>query len=789
MRPAVALAACVFVVLPAAASDRPVTITAVHVGLPTAGPTDPGSARHLCRFGSWAPVEVELDVSAPVTEPAELVIESPDADEVTTRLAVPLDLTAARGAVSAADLGSLGYVRPAAAGEVTVTVRTRDGQPLAEPYRLRSLRPRNPSAYVVLFLGLPPIGFDLPKPAGGGDPSGRFRGGRLELTAITDPARLPDNWLGYDTADLVILQTGSGADAFLRAVFAADAPASGARKREALEEWVRRGGRLVIATGENAGLVGRLHGLQELLPVAVTGTRTATTVGLYWRGASGTVSGTLGGPGPFPLATLASRPDRPARILIPPPDRQGSRQEAVAAQAALGLGRVTLIGFDLDRPPFTDLPQRPEFWDWVVREAGAARAAVGNEKARPDPAAGVSEEEDEAAVALRTHADTFDDVPVITFGWVALLIGLYILLIGPVEYLFLKRVLGRLELTWVTFPLIVLTVSLAAYLTAYSLKGGELRVNKIDVLDVDPASGRAYGTTWLTVFSPRIETYTVAVTPGDGWGLEPAGGTAVSWVGGPRGGRASLMRRRYAYQGRPDAPADALTDVPVQVWSTKSFLAHWSGCFPPATAPVVSDLRHPPGDPGAVVGTFTSRLPVPVLSDCVVFYAGQAYPLPGGGTVRTNEQVRLVLLGGSPAHQWLQRESRLDELLRRAHVTGSGGGGRTGPLPLAASDRSLPLLGVLFHEAALTSAEGVYPRNASLRRLDQSWRLTAENRAEVILVGRAAPPPGPAEDTLHGPFAPSRVWLHGLPGAQPQPQPLPGLGRQETWVRLYLPVR
>jgi hypothetical protein len=101
----------------------------------------------------------------------------------------------------------------------------------------------------------------------------------------------------------------------------------------------------------------------------------------------------------------------------------------------------------------------------------------------------------------------------------------------------------------------------------------------------------------------------------------------------------------------------------------------------------------------------------------------------------------------------------------------------------------LPLLGVLFHETSLTNAEGVFPRNASLRRLDQSWRLTAENRAEVILVGRAAPPVGPAEETLNGPNAASRLWLRGLPGTDRTPIPIPGTGRQETWVRVYLPVK
>ena len=42
-----------------------------------------------------------------------------------------------------------------------------------------------------------------------------------------------------------------------------------------------------------------------------------------------------------------------------------------------------------------------------------------------------------------------------------------------------------MELTWITFPTIVVTVSLLAYYAAYVVKGTDLRVNKIDVVDVD----------------------------------------------------------------------------------------------------------------------------------------------------------------------------------------------------------------------------------------------------------------------------------------------------------------
>ena len=62
------------------------------------------------------------------------------------------------------------------------------------------------------------------------------------------------------------------------------------------------------------------------------------------------------------------------------------------------------------------------------------------------------------------------------------------------------------------------------------------------------ASISRFGTTVFTIFSPRIDDYTIGVTPGDGWSTdtEPAG-TTVSWVGAPRGGRASLLRRNYRY--------------------------------------------------------------------------------------------------------------------------------------------------------------------------------------------------------------------------------------------------
>ncbi len=480
---------------PLGAKDK-VKVTGVTVGFPT-GRDESGVAK----FGAWAPVYVQLEVLGDVTEPAALVFESPDADETTTSRVVPIDLAglAPGTKLVAHERGALGYVRPGgASSEVTVTVRTAKGGALSEPFRART-RPREPLVYVVLALGGAPAGFELPKPPTAPVEAGALRAGRVELAHIASVAQLPDAWYGYEGADLVVLNTGTAAPDFLKRLFGSDA-ITDARKRDALLEWVRRGGRIVISVGSDAGSVAQLPLLKPLLPYAVKAdapSRQADVLGLVWTvgsaSQSNTASGALGGGGAkFPVANLVPQPGKAARVLVPPPGRPGEERQPVVAQSAFGLGRVTVIGFDLDGAPFADFSARKEFWDFVLREAGANRAASGA-TASPRPPGTLTEDEDEIAVALRTHNDTFDGVPVVSFGWVALLIVLYILLIGPIEYYFLKRVLGRLELTWVTFPIIVLTVSALAYFSAYAVKGRDLKVNKIDVVDVDPASGASTG--------------------------------------------------------------------------------------------------------------------------------------------------------------------------------------------------------------------------------------------------------------------------------------------------------
>jgi hypothetical protein len=288
-----------------------------------------------------------------------------------------------------------------------------------------------------------------------------------------------------------------------------------------------------------------------------------------------------------------------------------------------------------------------------------------------------------------------------------------------------------------------------------------------------------YGRTWFTVFSPRIESYTVGVSAGPGWaGPGPHPAPLVDWLGGSKGGKSSFFSRRYQYHADPDTRslADGLVGVPIQVWSTKAFAADWVASTEKGPPLVVANLVHPPADRTKVSGSITFNLPLAEVKDVRLVYAGKAYkydtPIVPGTTVT------VVLDRDKEDPDWMT-------------TLGYHSGGRVSqPVGFGGANTftGLSVPHALFHESGSGGADAQL-QNASLRRLDQSWRLSPDNRNEVIVVGRVPVTTKPAEELMTDPLSPSPsvLWLKGLPG-DGQRVPTPGTLQQETQVRLFVPV-
>src|SRR3989304_2966027 len=89
----------------------------------------------------------------------------------------------------------------------------------------------------------------------------------------------------------------------------------------------------------------------------------------------------------------------------------------------------------------------------------------------------------------------------------------YIVLIGPVNYLVLRR-LDRREWAWLTMPLLIVVFSAGAFGLGRLLKGSDAVVNEIAIVRGAAGAGSGLGPVYVGVFSPTRRTFDVKVAGG-----------------------------------------------------------------------------------------------------------------------------------------------------------------------------------------------------------------------------------------------------------------------------------
>jgi hypothetical protein len=751
-----------------------------RVGFPAGGE----SSRF--KIGSWTPVYVTVtnDSEQRLPPGCRLITEAPDSEDVAGQYAQILPELGGNGGQETV----LTYTRVGnQAGDVTLTVKDPSDHILGSAKARRDYQDAlgaGTSLYLALGSPLPDLRTALTNPN-----QDKNTAQLPEFAFLSNARDLPRHWFGYQGVDLVVLTTSETR-------FVEDLLQDSQGRKEALAEWVRRGGRLVISvSGEKhvelrADLLKRLGLVPfEILAEPARWDR-LTSVELWVRRREPFVSTILGSKIETARLQLAKGPTRRIDVLVRKPDAEGEAEDRpLVVQASAGLGRVVVTAFDLDTAPFIAWNGKDAFW----RRLESLFGTRADERLSQQNRAGWAAQSNELKSHLQDSLETFEEVPVVSFGWVALFILLYIIVVGPLDYWFLKRVVKRLELTWITFPAVVLTISVVAYFTAYYLKGNELKINKIDLVDLfadaDPdgqatSITQAYGTTWFTLFSPHIKHYTVGIEPAyPGWATEADANQAnpyaalvstmdrpdVGFGGMSRQGSGGLFRRAYEY----DLEQGALVGVPLQVWSTKTFAASWQRRVPRAAKLFSASLRR---DDRGVHGWIESQLPAK-LQDAVLFYNGEFYPLDD---LESGQRVADLKLG---RHQGNLRDTWFQNPYTKANVneTPSTPTGRQVQQPACAL-----IKGLLFHEADPRKDQ----RNSSLHNLDQGWRLLdpLHSLDEAILVARTAPLDGAAEDVTQNGVSVTRLWLDQVPGSgQPRPH-LAGTLAQETYVRVYIPI-
>jgi hypothetical protein len=291
---------------------------------------------------------------------------------------------------------------------------------------------------------------------------------------------LPEEAQGWDALDALVIAN-------------VDTGALTAGQRQALGLWLAGGGQLLAVGGPRWQAT--LAGLGEFLPVEVSGSRSVADLsGLssYFEGAEALETG----------AVLAS-----GRM------RQGSRalawQEDIPLLAVResGFGRAWFLAADPGLQPLNK-------WNGIP----ALYTRLFAERPLGPPWADGKWDTYEANRALSTLSELGIPSILLICGW----LGLYVMVVGPLNFLFLRRI-KRPDLAWATVPALVVGFTLLAYLSGFLTLGRRPALNRLAVVQAWDGVERARVHALVGVYSPRRAMYTLE--SGDGFLGLPFSGT------------------------------------------------------------------------------------------------------------------------------------------------------------------------------------------------------------------------------------------------------------------------
>lgn len=504
----------------------------------------------------------------------------------------------------------------------------------------------------------------------------RDHAAKITLVKLADAAELPHRWYGYDGVDALFCATSQPE------LYRSLRPDSAGLA--ALNKWVELGGTLVLSAGANPEAVQAQGPFAALTPgkiEKIASLRTTVALESY-----------SGGSQQVPISQSGER----LEIAVPQLSEPRGVVEVVEAglplvvRSPFGLGEVVFVALNLDQTPLAGWSGRGALVNRLLRKTPIVASSSGA------TATGSNAQHlgfDDLTGQLRGALDQFSGVQVVSFGTIFGILCLYILLIGPIDYLIVKKLFRRMETTWITFPLTVVVFSIAAYYLANWSKGDQLRVNQAELVDVDLETGLVRGTTWAHLFTPDTTTYNLSLkTPADATANATDQPVLLSWLGLPGAGlggmepggiRPRLFTRSYSYS----AELDQMLGVPVAVWSTKSLTARWHQHGSSATAletDLTADLDQ------ALQGSVTNGT-TQSLTNCILVYDRWAYLI---GNLEPGQSARL----GAGDRQ-LDLQTVLKEITLEKNAKDSYGS-RSTPYDPASQDVLKILRHMMFYEVS-----------------------------------------------------------------------------------------
>lgn len=266
-------------------------------------------------------------------------------------------------------------------------------------------------------------------------------------------------------------------------VWAADSTTLTPAQARSLERWVASGGQLVVVGGPD--WQARTAAFGELLPM----TDLQATDGVV----STALAGLAGMEDELPASTVASGTLRDGALGLAQTDDEAALP--LLATMSFGGGRVTYLAVDIGADAFRAAASAPLLWARLLPQQATTNGGF------IDPGMDAESIMTQALAAIPSL-----EVPPAEL--LLALLAAYILLIGPISYIVLRRI-DRRELAWVTAPVLVILFTAGAFGVGSSLKGTSIVINEIAMVRAAVDGSAASVQTFAGIFSPSREAYDV----------------------------------------------------------------------------------------------------------------------------------------------------------------------------------------------------------------------------------------------------------------------------------------
>lgn len=281
---------------------------------------------------------------------------------------------------------------------------------------------------------------------------------------------LPNSWLGWDGVDAVVLGDAG---------FAAASPEAVA----GLLQWVQLGGVLVAPGGAVAPEIATSP-IRDMLPIRFAGTTPLPSLKELARWAEYPI-------GEQQVLAATGRLAEGAAVLC------GSEERPLIASRKVGAGRVVMTALDFGAAPVKYWDGQTAMWPRILAAAPGERPLAEQVQPSAFPYSDI------------TLADAASYTPSARVPPMWLLLGFlaaYIIVLVPVNYHLLRR-FDRRELAWVTTPAIIVVFTLGAYGAGLHLRGADLVLNRVGIVEASSGEPVARGRGYVGFFSPSRTTF------------------------------------------------------------------------------------------------------------------------------------------------------------------------------------------------------------------------------------------------------------------------------------------